>query len=221
MSTEAIVILLLAATTVVGTVAVSRGGAWEDIQLSAADKLGAVFPVLLILIVIGALIGTWMLSGTIPFLVYWGIRSIDPRYLALTAFAATAVMSSFTGTSWGSASTLGVAMVATAAALGAPLPLVAGAVVSGAYFGDKMSPLSDSTIMAATGAGADLYTHIRHMFYTTTPSFVVCVVVYFSAGSATAPQDFRIVHALYSPRLMRRIDSTSLPLSRRLSSWSV
>jgi Na+:H+ antiporter, NhaC family len=140
--------------------------------------------VVLILIAIGALIGTWMLSGTIPLLVYAGLRLVNPDYLPLTAFFATAAMSSFTGTSWGSASTLGVAMVSTAAALGAPLPLTAGAVVSGAYFGDKMSPLSDSTIIAALAAGADLYRHIRHMLFTAVPSFIACAIVYGVAGRA-------------------------------------
>jgi NhaC family Na+:H+ antiporter len=188
LSSELIVVVLLGAAAVAGGVAVRQGATWDDIQRAAGEKLAAVLPVVLILIAIGALIGTWMLSGTIPLLVYWGVSLVDPRFLALTAFLTTALMSTFTGTSWGSASTLGVAMVATGAALGAPLPLVAGAVVSGAYFGDKMSPLSDSTIIAAVAARADLYRHIRHMLYTAGPSFVVCLIVYgLAQGAAAAP----------------------------------
>jgi NhaC family Na+:H+ antiporter len=184
LSSELIVVVLLGAAAVAGGVAVRQGATWDDIQRAAGEKLAAVLPVVLILIAIGALIGTWMLSGTIPLLVYWGVSLVDPRFLALTAFLTTALMSTFTGTSWGSASTLGVAMVATGAALGAPLPLVAGAVVSGAYFGDKMSPLSDSTIIAAVAARADLYRHIRHMLYTAGPSFVACLIVYGLAQGA-------------------------------------
>jgi NhaC family Na+:H+ antiporter len=181
LTAELIVVVLIGAALIAGIVAVRHGASWDDIQRSAGDKLAAVLPVVLILITIGALIATWMLSGTIPFLVYWGVRLVDPSYLAITAFLGTALMSTFTGTSWGSASTLGVAMMATGAALHAPLPLVAGAVVSGAYFGDKMSPLSDSTVIAAVAA--DLYQHIRHMLYTAGPSFILCLVVY--AGAPT------------------------------------
>lgn len=189
LTAELIVVVLLGAAAVASIVAVAHGATWADIQRSAGEKLASVLPVVLILIAIGALIASWMLSGTIPLLVYWGVRLVDPSYLALTAFLGTAVMSTFTGTSWGSASTLGVAMVATAAALDASLPLVAGAVVSGAYFGDKMSPLSDSTIIAAVAAEADLYRHIRHMLYTAGPSFVLCLVIFAAtpAGAQIEP----------------------------------
>jgi Na+:H+ antiporter, NhaC family len=155
---------------------------WDDIQRSTSQKVGDVLPALLILLAIGMLISTWMISGTIPFLVYWGIRLVDPQYLVVTAFLATALMSSFTGTSWGSAGTIGVAMMGTAAALDVPLPMAAGAVISGAYFGDKMSPLSDMTILSALGGGADLYRHIRHMVYTAGPSFAVALGVYALLG---------------------------------------
>ncbi|GMU64119.1 MAG: sodium:proton antiporter [Acidobacteriota bacterium] len=173
-----LVAVLLAAAAVAGVVAVRHGGTWEEIQRSTGQKLGAVLPALLILLAIGVLIAAWVLSGTIPFLVYWGVRLVAPEHLVITAFLSTATMSLFTGTSWGSAGTLGVALMGTAAALDAPLAATAGAVVSGAYFGDKMSPLSDSTNICAIGAGAPLFAHIRHMTYTTTPSFVACLVVY-------------------------------------------
>jgi Na+:H+ antiporter, NhaC family len=179
---ELIVVVMMAAATVAGTIAAARGATWDDIQRSAGEKVAGVLPALLILLAIGMLIATWMVSGTIPFLVYWGVSLVDPRYLALTAFLATALMSSCTGTSWGSAGTIGVAMMGTAAALDVPLPLVAGAVVSGAYFGDKMSPLSDQTVLSALSAQADLYRHIRHMLYTAGPSFVLALVVFAAAG---------------------------------------
>jgi NhaC family Na+:H+ antiporter len=175
---ELLVAVLLASAGVAGVVAVRQGHSWDDIQRATGEKLASVLPVVLILLAIGTLIGSWVLSGTIPFLVYWGIQLINPQYLVLTAFLATVMMSSFTGTSWGSAGTMGVAFMATAAALDAPLAATAGAVISGAYFGDKMSPLSDSTIICSMAAEAPLFLHIRHMLYTAVPSFVMCLILY-------------------------------------------
>ena len=179
---ETLVVSLLAAAAVAGVQAVRRGSSWAEIQRSTGEKLAAVLPVVLILLAIGLLIGAWTASGTIPALIAAGIRLIDPGLFVLSAFLVTAVMSLATGTSWGSAGTLGVALVGAAGALGVSLPATAGAIVSGAYLGDKMSPLSDSTNICAIGAGADLYAHIRHMLYTATPSAVVALVVYSTLG---------------------------------------
>ena len=185
-SGELLVLVLLCSATVAGLVAKRQGKTWDDIQRVTGEKLAGVLPVILILLAIGMLIGTWVLSGTIPFLVYWGVMLVSPKYIVLTAFLATAMMSSFTGTSWGSAGTVGVALMGTAAALHAPIAMTAGAVISGAYFGDKMSPLSDSTNIAAIGANAELYPHIRHMMYTSGPSFVIAGIVYAVAGFMSA-----------------------------------
>ncbi len=182
-SAEMLIASMLAAAAVAGAVAARRGAGWEAVQRAAGEKLAAVLPVVLILLAIGMLIGTWVLAGTIPLLVTWGVRLVDPGYFVLTAFVVTAAMSLFTGTSWGSAGTLGVALMGAAAALDAPLAATAGAVVSGAYFGDKMSPLSDSTNICALGAGSDLYAHIRHMLYTAVPSFLLATAVYAVVGS--------------------------------------
>lgn len=184
---EMLVVALLAAAGVAGTQAVLRGSTWDDIQRSTGEKLGAVLPVILILLTIGMLIGTWVASGTIPALISAGIRLLNPSLFVLSAFLVTAVMSLCTGTSWGSAGTLGVALMGAATAIGAPLPATAGAVISGAYLGDKMSPLSDSTNICAIGAGADLYAHIRHMLYTATPSALLALVVYSTLGRRAAP----------------------------------
>jgi NhaC family Na+:H+ antiporter len=136
LGTEILIVVLLLTAFVAGLVALRQGFGWTDIQRSTGQKVADVLPALLILLSIGLLIAGWVLSGTIPWLVYWGIRLIDPRFLVLTAFFATALMSLFTGTSWGSAGTIGVALMGTAAALGADLAVTAGAVVSGAYLGD-------------------------------------------------------------------------------------
>lgn len=175
---EILVATLLAAAASAGFVAARHGVTWDAIQRSTGDKIASVLPALLILLSIGMLIATWVLSGTIPWLVYWGVRLVRPELLIVTAFLATAVMSLCTGTSWGSAGTIGVALMGMAGALGAPLAATAGAVVSGAYFGDKLSPLSDSTNICAIGADAPLYAHIRHMLYTAVPSFVIALIVY-------------------------------------------
>jgi NhaC family Na+:H+ antiporter len=185
LSGELLVAVLLASAAVAGLVAARHGHGWEDVQRATGQKLADVLPAILILLAIGMLIASWVLAGTIPYLVYWGVRFISPQWLVLTAFLATALMSLATGTSWGSAGTIGVALMGTAAALGAPMAATAGAVVSGAYFGDKMSPLSDSTNICAIGAGADLYAHIRHMMYTAVPSFVLCLVLYTLASRFT------------------------------------
>jgi NhaC family Na+:H+ antiporter len=183
-STEWLVFVMFIAAAVAGLIAMRHGHGWEDIQRSTGEKLAAVFPVILILLSIGVLIGTWMFGGTIPLLVYYGIKVIDPQYMIVTAFLVTATMS-LTGSSWAAAGTIGVALMGVAAAVDAPLAATAGAVVSGAYFGDKLSPLSDSTNICAIGANANLYDHICNMMYTALPSFVVALLVYVIAGMLT------------------------------------
>lgn len=198
---EMLVAIILAAAAVAGVIARRHGGAWADIQRNTGEKIAAVLPALLILLSIGMLIATWVLSGTIPFLVYWGVQLVRPDLLLVTAFLATAVMSLCTGTSWGSAGTIGVALMGVAAALDAPLAATAGAIVSGAYFGDKLSPLSDSTNICAIAADAPLYRHIRHMVYTAGPSFMIALAVYAVAarlaplGDATLPESARVLLA--------------------------
>ncbi len=183
LTTEILIVVMLAAACVAGAIAVWRGGSWREIERATGKKLGGVLPMILILLSIGMLIATWVSSGTIPYLVAWGVRLVDPRFFALLTFVVTAVMSLCTGTSWGSAGTLGVALMGAAAALDVPLAMAAGAVVSGAYLGDKMSPLSDTTNICALAAGADLYSHIRHMLYTAVPSALLASAVYLIAGA--------------------------------------
>ena len=186
---EILVLVILAAAVVAGIVAVRHGSTWDDIQRITGERIAGVLPVLLILLSIGLLIASWILAGTIPLIVYWGIQLVRPDLLALTAFLAAATMSLSTGTSWGSAGTVGVALMGMAAALQAPLPVIAGAVVSGAYFGDKMSPLSDSTNICAIAANVPLYRSIRHLLYTAIPSFAACIVVYSLAPGLTPASD--------------------------------
>ena len=155
--------LLLASAGIAAALAYWQGYRWDDIIDSIVAKLAKAMPVIMILICVGGLIGTWMFSGTIPYMVYWGLKLISPQYILIAAFFITSVISVCTGTSWGAAGTVGVALMGVAAGLDVPLAAAAGAVVSGAYFGDKISPLSDSTNFAAIVADTDLYSHIQHL----------------------------------------------------------
>lgn len=175
-------VLMLVSAAVAALIAVYLGYSWDDIMNGIVGKLSKTLPAIFILIIVGFLIGTWEIGGTIPMMVYYGLKIINPSYLVVTAFIVTAVVSICTGTSWGSVGTIGVALMGVAAGLGAPLAVVAGAVVSGAYFGDKMSPLSDTTNLAPIAAGSKLYDHIKHMFWTTGPGAVVCLIVYTIVG---------------------------------------
>lgn len=174
--------LLLFSAAIASGLAIWRGYSWDDVLVAIVEKFSKALPVIMILICVGGLIGTWMFSGTIPYMVYWGLTLISANYILLAAFLITSLVSVCTGTSWGSAGTVGVALMGVAAGLGVPLAAAAGAVVSGAYFGDKISPLSDSTNFAAIVADTELYAHIQHLLYTTVPSFVLAAVVYLIAG---------------------------------------
>ena len=174
--------LLLTSATFTGFIAYKMGYNWDEIMNAIVEKLAKAMPVILILVSVGGLIASWMVSGTIPYMVYWGLKVISPQYILIAAFFVTSVVSVCTGTSWGSAGTVGVALMGVAAGLDVSMAAAAGAVVSGAYFGDKISPLSDSTNFAPIVSGTTLYEHIQHMLYTTLPGFVIASVVFFFAG---------------------------------------
>ncbi|WP_102398706.1 Na+/H+ antiporter NhaC [Haloimpatiens massiliensis] len=174
--------LLILATVYGAFIAKKAGVTWDEMLEGMVDKIAKSMPATLILITVGILIGTWMFSGTIPMMIYYGIKIISPKYIIVTAFIVTAIISVFTGTSWGSVGTIGVAVIGIATALGVPLPVTAGAIVAGAYFGDKLSPLSDTTNLAPIAAGSELYDHIKHMLYTTVPAFVISLIIYTILG---------------------------------------
>ncbi|MFB1077266.1 Na+/H+ antiporter NhaC [Photobacterium damselae] len=181
--------LLLTSAVIAAAVAWKIGYSWDDIQNAIIDRLAKTLPAVFILVLVGGLIGSWMVGGTIPMLVYYGLKIISPEYLVLTSFLVTCMVSLCTGTSWGSAGTIGVALMGIATGMEANLAAVAGAVVSGAYFGDKISPLSDSTNFAPVVAGTDLYSHIQHMLWTTIPAFILSAVVFFFVGSHDVTAD--------------------------------
>jgi NhaC family Na+:H+ antiporter len=178
--------ILIISAFLAGIIAKKLGYTWDDMQKGIIEKIANALPATLILWSVGFLIGSWMFSGTVPMIIYYGVQIVNPKYLLVTAFIISAVLSTVTGTSWGSAGTIGVALMGIARGLGVSLPATAGAVVAGAYFGDKLSPLSDTTNLAPIAAGSDLYDHIKHMLYTTIPATIVSLIVYFIAGSGAA-----------------------------------
>ncbi len=174
--------LLLIAATIASIIAKRVGYTWKDMINGISDKIYSSLPSLFVMVCVGAMIASWMVSGTIPMMIYYGIKIIDPQFLFVTAFLVTAIISTFTGTSFGSAGTAGVAVMGIAIALGVPLEIAAGAVISGAVFGDKLSPFSDTTILAPIAAGSELYEHIRHMLYTTGAATITCLIAYTFIG---------------------------------------
>ncbi|WP_040982628.1 Na+/H+ antiporter NhaC [Oceanobacillus jeddahense] len=181
--------LLILASVYAGFIAWRLGYTWDEMMEGIQEKIKQAMPAILILISIGILIGTWMIAGTIPMMIYYGLKIIDPTFIVLIAFVVSAIISIVTGTSWGSAGTVGVALMGIATGLGASLPATAGAVVAGAYFGDKLSPLSDTTNLAPIAAGSELYEHIRHMLWTTVPAAVISIIVYLFVGFNVSSAD--------------------------------
>lgn len=158
------------------------GRSWEELQNGMLRGIQTGLLAILILLVIGILIGLWIASGVVPLLIYAGLEILSTEVFLPAAALICAVISLATGSSWTTAGTVGVALMGVGAGLGLPAPMVAGAVVSGAYFGDKMSPLSDSTNLAAAVTGVDLFTHIKHMSYTTFPAFGLALAGFAGLG---------------------------------------
>lgn len=173
--------LIVLAAVVSGVQAIFLGYSYDDIMNEIANKIAKVWGALLILIIVGFMIGSWMLGGTISMLIYYGLKLISPKYLALTAFILTAIVSVLTGTSWGSAGTIGVAFMGVAIGMDANLALVAGA-----YFGDKLSPLSDTTNLSSAVCGVDLYEHVYNQMWTTGSAAVLSIIFYFIMGHVGA-----------------------------------
>lgn len=174
--------LLLIAAAYAAFIAHRLGYSWKEIEKGISAKLEESMPTMFIIWTVGIVVGTWIFSGTVPMLIYYGLKLIHPQLFLVTAFLIVAVVSVATGTAWGSTATAGVALMAIAAEMGVPLPMACGAIIAGGVFGDKLSPLSDTTNLAALVCGVDLFTHIRHMLYTTIPASLVGLLVYFTAG---------------------------------------
>jgi NhaC family Na+:H+ antiporter len=175
-------IALLLAAAIAGVIAIRLGFSWEDVSKKIVSTIGSAMPSILILLLIGSLAGTWMISGVVPAMIYYGLDIISPKMFLFTAVVVSAIVSVATGSSWSTIATIGVALLGIGKAIGISEAVVAGAIISGAYFGDKMSPLSDTTNLAPAMAGTDLFTHIRYMTYTTIPSMVITLIAFLAIG---------------------------------------
>lgn len=175
-------VLLLTAATVAGIVGYRLGFSYKEMENGVMDSIRKGLPAMSILIIVGALIGSWLAAGTIPMLIYYGLQIISPQYFLVTACIVCSIVSVLTGTSYGTVGTVGIAFIGIAQGFDIPLGMAAGAIVAGAYFGDKISPFSDTTNLAPIAAGSNLFDHIRHTLWTTTPAWLLGLIVYFIAG---------------------------------------
>ena len=151
---------------------------FKTMVLEVLENIKSVFVPIMILFLVGALAGTWLISGIIPAMVYYGLQVLNPAIFLPASVVIAAVISVATGSSWTTSATVGIALVGIGTALGIPSGMIAGAVISGAYFGDKMSPLSDTTNLAPAMAGTDIFTHIRYMTITTVPTILITILVF-------------------------------------------
>jgi Na+:H+ antiporter, NhaC family len=175
-------IILMLAAVIASTIAYRNRVPWEKIKNTIVNSISKAMPAMLILFLIGSLAGTWLISGTIPAMIYYGLKIIHPKVFLLTAVVVSGLVSLATGSSWSTIATIGVALLGIGKALGFHEGLIAGAIISGAYFGDKMSPLSDTTNLAPAVSGTDLFTHIRYMVITTTPSILITISAFTIIG---------------------------------------
>ena len=155
---------------------------WKAFEQQMTKTLGGVAVTVLILLAVGMLSGSWMISGVVPTLIYYGVQLLSPQLFLVSACVICALVSLLSGSSWTTIATIGVALLAISHALGISEAWAAGAIISGAYFGDKMSPLSDTTILASSTTGVDLFTHIRYMMLTTTPAFLLTLIIFLAMG---------------------------------------
>ncbi len=155
---------------------------WEVFERQITKTLGGVTVTLLILLCVGMLSGSWMISGIVPTLIYYGVQIMSPQFFLVSSCIICAFISLLSGSSWTTIATIGVALLGIGHALGVSEAWTAGAIISGAYFGDKMSPLSDTTILASSAAGVELFSHIRYMMFTTGPTFLITICIFLVAG---------------------------------------
>jgi NhaC family Na+:H+ antiporter len=200
---------------------------WKEYEEAMTTNIGNVGSALIILLLIGALSGAWMVSGIVPTLIYYGIQIIDPNFFLVSTCVICAIVSVMTGSSWTTIATIGIALLGIGKALGVEEGWIAGAIVSGAYFGDKVSPLSDTTVLAATTTGTPLFTHIKYLMLTTVPSMIITLIIFTIAGLSYNSTD-AIDIAAYSQALDAKFDislwllivpiATGLMIAKRLPS---
>ena len=187
-------IALIIAGVLAGLVGIVGGHTWHDLEIGAASSIQRALPAMFILLMVGTLIGLWMLAGTIPYIIFYGLQILVPQVFYIAAVLLCAIVAISIGSSWTTAGTVGLSLIGIASASGLSVEVTAGAVISGAYFGDKLSPLSDTTNLAAAVTATELFEHIRFLLWTTIPAIVIALIVfgYFSATAAAEIDESRI-----------------------------
>ncbi|TPH12854.1 Na+/H+ antiporter NhaC [Litorilituus lipolyticus] len=175
-------IALLFSMGIAIVIGLKNGHQWHDMEKAIVKGISLSLGAVLILFAVGSLIGTWLLSGTVPTMIYYGLKILNPSWFYAAACIMCGVVSMSIGSSWTTAATIGVALIGIAQGLGLDPAITAGAVISGAYFGDKISPLSETTNLAPAIAGSELFAHIRYMLWTTAPSILTALVLFIILG---------------------------------------
>ena len=175
-------IVLILSSAVASVLAFNLGFTWDDIQKGILKSINSSMSSILILFLVGSLAGSWLLSGVVPAFIYYGIQILNAKIFLFAACIICVIVSMATGSSWTTSATIGIALIGIGKALGISDGLIAGAILSGAYFGDKMSPLSDTTNLAPAMSGTDLFTHIRYLMITTFPSILISLFIFIFLG---------------------------------------
>ncbi|MDE2697371.1 MAG: Na+/H+ antiporter NhaC, partial [Gemmatimonadota bacterium] len=180
-------IALILSAMVCALIGLRLGFTWKQMQEAMVKGVSLSMGAIFILLVVGSLIGTWILGGVVPTMMYYGLQVLNPTIFYTACCIICAIVAIVSGSSWTTVSTIGIALVGIAAAFGLHLGIAAGAIISGAYFGDKLSPLSDTTNLAPAMVGTELFTHIRHMLWTTVPSITVALILFTIIGFVWRP----------------------------------
>ncbi len=179
-------VIVFIAWIVVNLFAIRLGYKYKELEKIAINQVGHSLQSVVIMLAVGMLISSWIASGTVPTIIYYGLKIINPDYYLVTTLVICAIVSMFTGTSWGTIGTVGVALLGIGISMGIHPGMIAGALISGSWFGDKLSPLSDTTNFQSGVMGVPLMTHVKHMLYTTVPSFIVSGILFFILGRGNA-----------------------------------
>lgn len=175
-------IALILSAAIAVLIGLFNGQTWKELEAGIVDGISLAMGAMLILLMVGSLIGTWILAGTVPTMIYYGLQILSPDFFYVASCIICAIVAVSIGSSWTTAGTVGIGLIGIAQGLGLDPAITAGAIISGAYFGDKMSPLSDTTNLAPAVTGTDLFTHIRHMVWTTTPSLIIALILFTYLG---------------------------------------
>lgn len=189
---------LLLSAAVACIIGMRNGNNWKKIIDGVSNSIKSVTPAIIILLLIGSLSGTWLISGIVPSMIYYGLQILNPEIFLFATAIITAIVSLATGSSWSTIATIGIALLGIGQALGISVGIIGGSIISGAYFGDKMSPLSDTTNLAPAMSGADLFTHIKYMMYTTIPSFSIALIIFLLLGFQTEVNSSKNIDAILS-----------------------